>query len=290
MKCEYEYRKNKAGATQPQRGRNSSVDSGDGDHRICIFYPDASQHNVLRQHDMQQGAAIGQEVKAYYEATGESSRWTGSLFSGMPNFQISPSYPSDNLHKWINSVMGLGLPEPANLLFMMMAGMFILLLAMKMRWWVALIGAIAYGFSSYFIIIIGAGHLWKFITLAYIPPTIAGVVLCYRGKYLAGGALAALFGMMQISSNHVQMTYYFMFVILGFMVAYLITAVKEKKTAQWLKATGVLAVAGVLAVCANLPSLYYTYEYSKRACAGDTASLRMPPMPPTPHRVLTATI
>lgn len=240
---------------------------------FAYFYPDASQHNVLRQHDMQQGAAIGQEVKAYYEATGESSRWTGSLFSGMPNFQISPSYPSDNLHKWINSVMGLGLPEPANLLFMMMAGMFILLLAMKMRWWVALIGAIAYGFSSYFIIIIGAGHLWKFITLAYIPPTIAGVVLCYRGKYLAGGALAALFGMMQISSNHVQMTYYFMFVILGFMVAYLITAVKEKKTAQWLKATGVLAVAGVLAVCANLPSLYYTYEYSKESMRGGHSEL-----------------
>lgn len=240
---------------------------------FAYFYPDASQHNVLRQHDMQQGAAIGQEVKAYYEATGESSRWTGSLFSGMPNFQISPSYPSDNLHKWINSVMGLGLPEPANLLFMMMAGMFILLLAMKMRWWVALIGAIAYGFSSYFIIIIGAGHLWKFITLAYIPPTIAGVVLCYRGKYLAGGALAALFGMMQISSNHVQMTYYFMFVILGFMVAYLITALKEKKTAQWLKATGVLAVAGVLAVCANLPSLYYTYEYSKESMRGGHSEL-----------------
>lgn len=240
---------------------------------FAYFYPDASQHNVLRQHDMQQGAAIGQEVKAYYEATGESSRWTGSLFSGMPNFQISPSYPSDSLHKWINTVMGLGLPEPANLLFMMMAGMFILLLAMKMRWWVALIGAIAYGFSSYFIIIIGAGHLWKFITLAYIPPTIAGVVLCYRGKYLGGGALAALFGMMQISSNHVQMTYYFMFVILGFMIAYLITAVKQKQTAQWLKATGTLVVAGILAVCANLPSLYYTYEYSKESMRGGHSEL-----------------
>lgn len=240
---------------------------------FVYFYPDASQHNVLRQHDMQQGAAIGQEVKAYYEATGESSRWTGSLFSGMPNFQISPTYSSDGLSRWINSVMGLGLPEPANLLFMMMAGMFILLLAMKMRWWVALIGAIAYGFSSYFVIIIGAGHLWKFITLAYIPPTIAGVVLCYRGRYLSGGALAALFGMMQISSNHVQMTYYFMFVIAGFMVAYLITAVRNRAVGQWLKGTGVLAVAGVLAVCANLPSLYYTYEYSKESMRGGHSEL-----------------
>lgn len=240
---------------------------------FAYFYPDASQHNVLRQHDMQQGAAIGQEVKAYYEATGESSRWTGSLFSGMPNFQISPSYASDSLRTWINGVMGLGLPEPANLLMMMMAGMFILLMAMKMRWWVALTGAIAYGFSSYFIIIIGAGHLWKFITLAYIPPTIAGVVLCYRGRYLAGGALAALMGMMQIASNHVQMTYYFMFVIAGFMIAYLITAVKQKQAAQWLKATGTLVVAGILAVCANLPSLYYTYEYSKESMRGGHSEL-----------------
>ena len=240
---------------------------------FAYFYPDAAQKNVLRQHDTQQGVAIGQETKAYFEATGESSRWTNSLFSGMPTYQISPSYPSDSLFKWINTVMGLGLPQPANLLFMMMAGMFILLLAMKMRWWVALIGAIAYGFSSYFVILIGAGHLWKFITLAYIPPTIAGLVLCYRGKYLAGCALAALFGMMQISSNHVQMTYYFLFVILGFMIAYLVMAIKEKQLPRWLKATGALAVAGILAVLANLPSLYYTYEYSKESMRGGHSEL-----------------
>ena len=168
---------------------------------FAFFYPDASEGNQLRQHDMQQGIAIGQEAKAFTEATGEVSRWTNSLFSGMPTFQISPSYPSSGLYKWINSVMGLGLPSPSSLIAMMMVGFFILLLAMKMRWYVALIGAIAYGFSSYFIIIIGAGHIWKFVTLAYIPPTIAGVILCYRGRYLAGGALAAIFAMMQISSN-----------------------------------------------------------------------------------------
>ena len=123
---------------------------------VIYFYPDAIQGNVLRQHDMQQGAAIGQEAKAYAEATGISSRWTGSLFSGMPTFQISPSYPSNDLFSWLNTVMGLGLPSPANLLFMMMVGFFILLMAMRMRWYVALIGAIAYGLSSYFVIIIGA--------------------------------------------------------------------------------------------------------------------------------------
>ena len=115
---------------------------------FAFFYPDAQQGNELRQHDMQQGAAIGQEAKAYAEATGEVSRWTNSLFSGMPTFQISPSYPSSSLYTWIGSVMSLGLPSPSSLIAMMMVGFFILLLSMKMRWYIALIGAIAYGFSS----------------------------------------------------------------------------------------------------------------------------------------------
>ena len=235
---------------------------------FAFFYPDASQGNVLRQHDMQQGVAIGQEALAYQQATGETSRWTNSLFSGMPTFQISPSYPSTKLFSWINTVMGLGLPTPSSLIAMMMTGFFILLLAMGMRWYVALTGAIAYGFSSYFVIIIGAGHIWKFLTLAYCPPTIAGIILAYRGRYLAGGARAALFAMLQIASNHAQMTYYFLFVIVGVVVAFLIAAIRTKGMRRFLTATGVLAVAGVLAVGANLPSLYNTYEYSKETIRG----------------------
>lgn len=243
---------------------------------FAFFYPDASEGNQLRQHDMQQGAAIGQEAKAYAEQTGEVSRWTNSLFSGMPTFQISPSYPSSSLYRWINSVMGLWLPSPSSLIAMMMVGFFILLLAMRMRWYVALIGAIAYGFSSYFVIIIGAGHIWKFVTLAYIPPTIAGIILCYRGRYLLGGSLAALFAMMQIASNHVQMTYYFLFVVIGIVIACLIDAVRTKKLRQWAIATGVLAVAGGLGVAANAPSLYLTYEYAKETMRGRHSELSSP--------------
>ncbi|MCM1521896.1 MAG: YfhO family protein [Muribaculaceae bacterium] len=240
---------------------------------FAFFYPDASEGNLLRQHDMQQGVAIGQEVKAFTEATGETSRWTNSLFSGMPNFQISPSYPSTRLYSWINTAMGLGLPTPSSLPAMMMVGFFILLMAMRMRWYVALLGAVAYGFSTYFIIIIGAGHIWKFITLAYIPPTIAGMILAYRGRYLAGAALTALFAMMQIAGNHVQMTYYFLYVVLGVAIAYLIGAIRRKEMGQWWKATGSLACAAVLAVCANLPSLYNTYEYSKETMRGRHSEL-----------------
>ena len=153
---------------------------------VAFFHPDAPAGNQLRQHDMQQGAAIGQEVKAFLEANpgSEEPRWTNALFSGMPTFQISPSYPSDSLFSWITTLYGAGLPSPSNLLFMMMTGMLIMLLAMKVRWYYALIGAVAWGFSSYFIIIIGAGHIWKFVTLAYIPPTIGGIVMAYRGRWL----------------------------------------------------------------------------------------------------------
>ena len=144
---------------------------------FCYFYPDAAQGNVLQQYDMRQGEAVGQEAKLFQEQTGEKTWWTNSLFGGMPMFQISPTYSSNALFGWINSLYGAFLPNPANLLMMMMMGFFILLLAFKVKWYQALIGAVAYGFSSYFIILIGAGHIWKFVTLAYIPPTIAGIVL-----------------------------------------------------------------------------------------------------------------
>ena len=109
---------------------------------FLFFYPDAMEGKVLQQHDIQQGLANGQEGKAFAEATGETTRWTNSLFGGMPNFQISPSYPSSDLISWITKLYGLGLPSPANLLFMMMVGFFIMLLCMRMKWYTALLGAI----------------------------------------------------------------------------------------------------------------------------------------------------
>lgn len=230
---------------------------------LAFFYPDNIEGNDLRQHDMQQGIAIGQEVKAFEEATGEHSRWTNSLFSGMPTFQISPSYPSDSLFSWITKVYGLGLPSPSNLLFMMMVGFMILMMVMKVRWEYGLIGAIAWGFSTYFIILIGAGHIWKFVTLAYIPPTIAGILLAYRGRILAGSAMAAIFAMMQIVSNHVQMSYYFSFVIAGIIIAYLIASICRRRFKRWCKATAALAIAAALAICANLPNLYHTSKYAE---------------------------
>lgn len=240
---------------------------------LFFFFPDDVQGNVLQQHDIMQGLANGQEGKAFHETTGETTRWTNSLFSGMPNFQIAPSYPANSMLAWIGQAFSLWLPAPANLLFAMMLGFFILCLALKMKWPTALFGAIAWGLSSYFIIIIGAGHIWKFVTLAYIPPTIAGIVLIYRGKYLSGTALAALFGALQLQSNHPQMSYYFLFVILAMVIAWLVSSVREGKTRQWGIATLCSLVAGVIAVGANSPSLYNSYEYSKETIRGKSTEL-----------------
>lgn len=230
---------------------------------VLFFVPNNFNGDTLQQQDMQQGAANGEEGRAYEELTGEKALWTNSLFSGMPTFQISPSYPSNSLFTWLNSVYGLGLPAPSNLLFMMMFGMLIMCYCLRMRWWYALIAAVGWGLSSYFIIIIGAGHIWKFVTLTYVPPTIGALIMAYRGKYLGGAALMSLFAMLQLNANHPQITYYSAFVMGLLALAFLVQDIREKRIKRWLAATGVCLLSGALALGANAPSLYNTYEYSK---------------------------
>lgn len=232
------------------------------------FSPDIFEGKVLFQGDTQQGIAIGQEAKAFNEETGETTRWTNSLFGGMPNFQISPSYENNKVLKVIEKIYSLGLPIPVSYIYIMAIGFFILLMVLNVKWYISLLGALAYAFSSYFFIIIAAGHLWKFITLAYIPPTIAGIILAYRGKYMKGALLAAFFGMLQIHANHIQMSYYSFLFIIPLVIGYAIKAIKGKKLNEFGKATLSLLVAAILAVSANLPSLYNTYEYSKETMRG----------------------
>lgn len=246
---------------------------------IFFFYPDAVQGRVLQQHDISQGIANGQEGKLYHEQTGETTRWTNALFGGMPTYQINPSYPANDLLGWVVKVYTLGLPSPANLLFGMMIGFFIMILCMKGRWPAALFGAVAWGLSTYFIIIIGAGHIWKFLTLMFIPPTIGGIALCYRGKYMAGSALASLFGALQLMSNHVQMSYYFMAVILAMMMAWLCIAIRKHQMKRWCVATACVAAAGIIAVAANSSSLYNTYAYSKETTRSKPTLISEPGQP-----------
>lgn len=240
---------------------------------IAFFTPDIFEGRTLQQHDIRQGIANGQEVQLFEQQTGETSRWTNSLFSGMPNFQIAPSYSSNAILGWLQTLFGLGLPSPANLLFMLMAGFFAMCLCMKMRWPLALFAAIAWGFSTYFVIIIGAGHIWKFVTLAYVPPTIGGLVLLYRGRYLAGTAMTSLFASMQLMSNHPQMSYYFFILMLCLVVAFGVIAYRDKQPSRFWSATGLAMLAGMLALAVNSASLYNSYEYSKETVRGKSTML-----------------
>lgn len=235
---------------------------------FAYFFPADIENRILFQHDTAAGAGAGQEVKEYYEQTDERSRWTNSLFGGMPMYQIAPSYDSTKSLQWVQKAYQLFLPDYVCLTFMLMLGFYILLRVFGIPVWLAGLGGIMWAFSSYFFILISAGHIWKFITLAYVPPTIAGIVLAYRGKLLWGGILTALFVALQITSNHVQMSYYFFFVILFFVGAYFEKAWRTKTLPQFFKASAVLIVAALVGIAANVSNLYHTYAYSKETMRG----------------------
>lgn len=235
---------------------------------FAYFFPAVIEGRVIAQHDNVAFIGAGHEADQYKQETGKTTRWTNSLFGGMPTYQSAPSYNSNNTLKFIADVYRLFLPGSVWLVFIMLLGFYILMRALKLSAWLSFLGAILWAFSSYFFIIITAGHIWKFVTLAYIPPTIAGIVLAYRGKYLLGGFTTALFFALQVMANHVQMTYYFLFVIFFLVIAYLVEAIKNKKTTNFLKASVVLIFAFAIGTMINLSNLYHTYEYSKDTMRG----------------------
>lgn len=235
---------------------------------FAYFFPAVTEGRILSQHDAVAGIGAGEEAKEYLERTGERTRWTNSIFGGMPTYQMAPSYDSTDTLKGVEKLYHLYLPTYVWYVFVMLLGFYILLRAFDFSVWLASLGAVLWAFSSYFFIIIAAGHIWKFVTLAYIPPTLAGMVLAYRGKYLSGGLLATVFVALQILSNHVQMSYYFLFVMLFMALAFGVEAWQKKEMPRFWKATAVLAAAGMLGVCINLSNLYHTYEYSKETMRG----------------------
>lgn len=235
---------------------------------LAYFFPAALEGRVLAQHDAVAGIGSGVEMQEYQQRTGERTRWTNALFGGMPTYQMAPSYDSTDFLKTIGNIYHLYLPGNVWLVFIMLLGFYILLRAFDFRVWMAALGAVLWAFSSYYFIIIAAGHIWKFVTLAYIPPTIAGVVLAYRGKYLWGGIVTALFLALQIQSNHIQMSYYFCFVMLFMAIAFGVDAWKKREMPRFAKATGTLIVAAAIGTCVNLSNLYHTWQYSKESMRG----------------------
>ena len=232
----------------------------------------------------------------HLETTGERTRWTNAIFSGMPTYQIAPTYSSDAVMKQLQNLFELGTDGVLSYVFLYLIGFYFLLRTFGLKPQTSVLGAIAWAFSSYFFIIISAGHIWKVLTLTFVPPTIAGLILCYRGKLLWGMGVTAMFAALQIYNNHVQMSYYFAF-LMAFIVACCGVASLRKKAVadavegiddwvsaltprKWLKATGAIVVAGLIGVSANLPNLYHTYTYAKESMRGKA---ELTPFPSQQH-------
>ena len=235
---------------------------------FAYFYPADIEGRILYRHDASAGRGAGQEQTEYLQRTGERTRWTNALFGGMPTYQLAPSYESTDALESLGAFYHLWLPENVWYVFAYLLGFYILLRAFDFRQSLAALGSILWSFSSYFLIIIAAGHIWKVFALAYLPPMIAGVVLAYRGRYLSALLLTAIFSALEINANHVQMTYYYLFIILAMVIAYLVEALRKKTLPQFAKATAVCAVGALLGVMINLSNLYHPWQYSKESMRG----------------------
>ena len=235
---------------------------------FAYFFPADIEGRILYQHDTSAGRGAGQEALEYYQKTGERTRWTNATFGGMPTYQTAPSYNSTDGLVQVIKAYHLWLPENVWYVFVYLLGFYILLRAFDFRQSLAALGAIVWAFSSYFFIIIAAGHIWKVWALAYLPPLIAGLVLTYKGKYFWGFLLTALFTAFEVNANHVQMTYYYLFVIALMIVAFLVEALRQGQLARFLKASAVCVVAAAIGICINISNLYHTWQYSKESMRG----------------------
>ncbi len=235
---------------------------------FAYFAPADLDGRILYQDDHSAGRGAGQEASEYYQRTGERTRWTNATFSGMPTYQTSPSYHSTDLLDKVMNAYHLWLPDNVWYLFAYLLGFYILLRAFDFKQHLAALGSIVWAFSSYFLIIIAAGHLWKVMALAYLPPMIGGLVLAYRGKYLWGFIITAIFTAFEVKANHVQMTYYYLFAIFFMVIAWLVEAVRTRQLARFWKASAVAVAAAALGVCINLSNLYHTWQYSKESMRG----------------------
>lgn len=235
---------------------------------FAYFFPADLDGRILYRHDSSAGRGAGQETAEYHERTGKVSRWSNATFSGMPTYQTAPSYQSVSVLNQAVKAYHLWLPENVWYVFAYLLGFYILLRAFDFRQSLAALGSIVWAFSSYFFIIIAAGHIWKVMALAYLPPMIAGIVLAYRGKYLWGFIVTAIFAAFEVNANHVQMTYYYLFIILFMIIAYLVDAIRKKRMAQFVKATAVCAAGALIGILMNISNLYHTWQYAQESMRG----------------------
>ena len=232
-----------------------------------LYFNPVLQGKRLKQHDIEMYKGMTKEIVDFKEATGEQSLWTNSMFGGMPAWNITAPVKT-NLFNYVHKVLSLGLPSPLGSVFISMLGFFILLMVLNVGIGVSVIGALAYGFTSYLFIVIGAGHNTKAIAMAYMAPVIAGIILTYKGKYFWGSVLTAFALALQLKANHLQITYYLLLIVLIYVIAELIISIRGKELKRFFIASACMAVVVVFAVMTCFTTLYANYEFGKETMRG----------------------
>ncbi len=232
---------------------------------VAYFNP-VLQGKAIFQSDIVQFTGMAKEQNDFRQRTGEEPYWTDGAFGGMPTYQLGANYPNNYVKKLDNLIRFL--PRPADYLFLYFIGFYILLCCLKVDYRLAVLGALAFGFSTYMIIILGAGHNAKAHALGYMPILLGGIILVFRKKYLWGFVLTAVAMALEIQANHYQMTYYFMLLVLVLGIAYLIDAIRKGKLKHYFISVGILILAVVLGIAANATSLMGTKEYADWSTRG----------------------
>lgn len=232
---------------------------------LLYFNPVLSGKQIF-QSDIKHYIGMAKQQKDFKEATGEETYWTNSAFGGMPTYQLGAHYPHNYIKK-LDSVLRF-LPRPADYLFLYFIGFYILLLTLKVDYKLAALGALAYGFSTYLIIILGVGHNSKAHAIAYMPLVLSGIILTFRQKYIAGFLVTSVAMALEISTNHFQMTYYLMLLVIVLGIAYLVDAYKKKLLPHYFKSVGLMVLAVILSVGLNATNIMATQEYVKESTRG----------------------
>ncbi len=232
---------------------------------LAYFSP-VLQGKKINQSDIMHYIGMAQQQKEFAKETGEETYWTNSAFGGMPTYQLGAKYPHNYIKKLDLTLRFL--PRPADYLFLYFIGFYILMLSLKVDYKLAALGALAFGFSTYLIIILGVGHNSKAHAIAYMPMVLAGIVLTFRKKYVLGFLLTSVALGLEIVANHFQMTYYLLLLVIVLGIAYLIDAYRKKQLPHFFKSVGLLSVAAVLAVGLNATNIMATQEYVKESSRG----------------------
>ena len=225
---------------------------------------------VLPQHDIRQFDGMSRDIRECRTSFDEDPQWTGAMFSGMPAYQINIKYPAQIIKRTFDSVQSL-FTAPASMVFFAMLSAFVMALLMGMSAWVGIIVGLAYGLSTYFFLIIGAGHITKMWALVYAPAMLGSIHYTLRQNMWLGGALTALFASLEAGANHPQITYYFVLAAAALFISEVVYAIKEKRYKEIAKRTAVLAAAAVLALGANFAPLYYTMQHTSDTTRGGSA-------------------